>query len=117
RAVGWSRLMARTLGLCWIALRLDTAHAGAPPEELAASDASGDEGEAEPEAALEPTTAREWYDRGIELGNAGDLVGAAEAFLRSYELQPTSEALYNAGFAYQQAGDPIAAIESYERLL
>jgi tetratricopeptide (TPR) repeat protein len=101
--------MARTLGLGWIALRLDTAHAAPPPDELTAPEDSVDE--------AEPTTAREWYDHGIELGNAGDFVGAAEAFLRSYELQPTSEALYNAGFAYQQAGEVITAIETYERLL
>ena len=49
--------------------------------------------EAPTEPPPEPTTAREWYDRGIELGGAGDFDGAAAAFLRSYELQPTSEAL------------------------
>jgi tetratricopeptide (TPR) repeat protein len=92
------------LGLvCWFGL-IEVALA-APADDSASIESS------------EPVTAREWYDRGIELGNAGDFVGAAEAFLRSYEQQPTSEALYNAGFAYQQADDPIAAIESYRRLL
>ena len=107
--------MARLLGLCSVVARIDLAHAGAPPDELVEPSDTNSEGE--PEPAPEPSTAREWYDHGIELGNAGDFVGAAEAFLRSYELQPTSEALYNAGFAYQQAGDAIAAIETYERLL
>jgi tetratricopeptide (TPR) repeat protein len=108
RAVGW--LLPAVLGVCWVC----TAHAGAPPEGEAAEDQAV-EPPAEPSA--EPSTAREWYDHGIELGSAGDFSGAAAAFLRSYELQPTSEALYNAGFAYQQAGDPIAAIETYRRLL
>ncbi|MFO7564287.1 MAG: hypothetical protein R6X02_16695 [Enhygromyxa sp.] len=110
---------ARALGLCWVGLAwIDTAHAGAPPTETTeATDELAPEPAPEPEPEPEPTSAREWYDRGIELGNSGDFVGAAEAFLRSYELQPTSEALYNAGFAYQQAGDALAAIDSYRRLL
>lgn len=107
-ASGPSRLLLGLgLGLGWGGL----AHA-APPGDEAVSEA-----EVESEVEPAPATAREWYDHGIELGNAGDFVGAAEAFLHSYELQPTSEALYNAGFAYQQAGDAIAAIDSYRRLL
>jgi len=108
RAVGW---LARSLGLCW--LWLGTVHAAPPVEQP-------DNAEQQPPPDAEPTTpttAREWYDHGIELGNDGDFVGAAEAFLRSYELQPTSEALYNAGFAYRQAGEAIAAIEQYRRFL
>ena len=65
----------------------------------------------------EPTTAGEWYRRGIQLGSSEEFVEAAAAFLRSYELQPTSEALFNAGLAYQNAGDAIAAIQTYRRFL
>lgn len=106
RAAGW---LARSFGLCWFGL--GTAYAS-PPEQQ--EDVAAVE---EPPPAKAPTTAREWYDHGIELGNSGDFVGAAQAFLRSYELQPTGEALYNAGFAYRQAGDAIAAIEQYRRFL
>lgn len=100
------------LAVCWGGV----AHAEGPPTSDASSELAAEAtGEASP--APEPTTAREWYDRGIELGSAGDFVAAAHAFLRSYEQQPTSEALYNAGFAYQRANDPVAAIETYRRLL
>ncbi len=37
--------------------------------------------------------------------------------MRSYALTPTSEALFNAGFAYQNAGERVAAIETYRRFL
>jgi hypothetical protein len=65
----------------------------------------------------EPQTAAEWYARGYELGVAGDYAAAAAAFLRSYELQPTSEALFNVALAYEQAGATIDAITTYERFL
>jgi tetratricopeptide (TPR) repeat protein len=103
RVVGW--LLPAALGIFWVC----PAHAAPPAEDVVI--------EPPAESPTEPTTAREWYDRGIQLGGAGDFDGAAAAFLRSYELQPTSEALYNAGFAYQQAGDAIAAIETYRRVL
>jgi hypothetical protein len=67
--------------------------------------------------ASEPTTAVEWYARGIELAQAEDYIGAAEAFLRSYELKPTPEALFNAGLAYETGGRPIEAIATYRRYL
>ncbi len=90
------------------------AAADATPPQTATDSA---EGPAQAEPAPEPTTAGQWYARGIELGNAGEFVGAAAAFLRSYELQPTSEALFNAGLAYQNAGETIPAIETYRRFL
>ena len=85
--------------------------------ELAPADGATDalapaEGEAPP-----PSTAAEWYARGIELGAAGDYEAAARAFLRSYELVPTAEALFNAAYAYEQAGELVLAIDSYERFL
>jgi hypothetical protein len=67
--------------------------------------------------APEPQTAAEWYARGYELGIAGDYEAAAAAFLRSYELTPTSEALFNVALAHEQAGATIDAITNYERFL
>lgn len=72
---------------------------------------------APPEASVEPTTAVEWYARGIELAQADDYAGAAEAFLRSYELKPTPEALFNAALAYETGERPIEAIATYRRYL
>lgn len=69
------------------------------------------------EDSSEPQTAIEWYARGYKLGNAGDYAAAAEAFLRSYDLQPTSEALFNAALAYENAGATLTAIATYERFL
>jgi hypothetical protein len=65
----------------------------------------------------EPQTAAQWYARGYELGTAGDYEAAAAAFLRSYELQPTSEAMFNVALAHEQAGATIDAITYYERFL
>lgn len=98
--------MPGALAVCWIG---DARAEGPPGDDTVVESA--------PEPAAEPTTAREWYERGIELGSAGQYLEAAAAFLRSYELKPTSEALYNAAFAYQRANDPVAAIETYRRML
>jgi tetratricopeptide (TPR) repeat protein len=94
------RALASILSVaCCIA---DLAHAAPPPEAPQPPD---------------PQTAAEWYARGYELGVAGDYAAAAAAFLRSYELQPTAEALFNAALAYEQAGAVIEAITTYERFL
>jgi tetratricopeptide (TPR) repeat protein len=69
------------------------------------------------EPVTEPATAGEWYARGIELGTAGEFADAAAAFLRSHALQPTSEALFNAALAYENAEQTIAAVETYGRFL
>lgn len=79
----------------------------APPDDIAAAS----------EPASTPSTALEWYARGIELAEAKDFFGAAAAFLESHRLRPTPEALYNAALAYDNADDPIAAIELYRRYL
>lgn len=90
------------------------AHAS-PPVETPACDPANDESCSEP--FPEPQTAVEWYARGIELANVEQFAAAAEAFLRSYELQPTSEALFNAALAQENAGAILDAIASYERFL
>jgi tetratricopeptide (TPR) repeat protein len=89
-----------------------------PPEsdDAPACDPESDEA-CEPPESPEPKTAGEWYARGYELGNAGDFPAAAAAFLRSYELQPTPEALFNAALAYENAGATIEAIRTYKRFL
>jgi hypothetical protein len=98
------RVLASILGLaCGSA---DLAHAASPPTPAAPADPTP-----------EPKTAAEWYARGYELGTAGDYEAAAAAFLRSYELQPTAEALFNVALAYEQAGATIDAIVYYERFL
>lgn len=105
----------------------DLVHAAPPPDSSDSSGSSAppdgsDPGACDPtsEAACpapEPETAAQWYARGYELGTAGDYVAAAAAFLRSYELQPTSEALFNVALAHEQAGATIDAIVYYERFL
>lgn len=103
------RALASILGLalCFSELAL----AAPPPDETPPQ-------ETPPEATPpEPQTAAEWYARGYELGTAGNYEAAAAAFLRSYELQPTAEALFNAALAHEQAGATIEAIETYERFL
>lgn len=72
---------------------------------------------ADPPRDGEPKTALEWYDRGIELGGAGEYLGAAEAFLKSFEIQPTAAALLNAAYAYESAGRPLEAVLTYQRYL
>ena len=89
----------------------DLVHAAPPTEPVACDPSSGECPEPEPQ------TAAEWYARGYELGTAGDYEAAAAAFLRSYELQPTAEALFNAALAHEQAGATIDAITTYERFL
>jgi tetratricopeptide (TPR) repeat protein len=81
-------------------------HAAPPPDPVP-----------EVQPPTEPQTAAEWYTHGYELGVAGNYEAAAAAFLRSYELQRTAEALFNAALAYEQAGKTIEAIETYERFM
>jgi len=61
----------------------------------------------------EGRNALEWYDRGIELADEEDYVGAAEAFLRSFAIQPTAAALLNAAYAYEAGGRAREAVDAY----
>jgi len=79
------------------------------------TDQAPPDGDADPPD--EPQTAAEWYARGYSLGKEGKNEAAAEAFLRSYELQPTPEALYNAALARENAGAYVEAIATYQRFL
>jgi tetratricopeptide (TPR) repeat protein len=95
------------------------AHAAPPDPDGDAPALDGDtlEHDEAPAEDEPPQTAGEWYARGYELGNAGDYAAAADAFLRSYVLQPTSEALFNAALGYENAGATLDAIATYERFL
>ena len=117
-------------GVLGVALVVASPVIAAPPSEsgetVETSPSPGSEPAPEPgpdpELGTEPTvepelSAGDWYARGIELGSQGQFESAAEAFLRSYAVQPTPEALFNAGLAYQNAGRTIAAIEAYRRFL
>ena len=70
-----------------------------------------------PESGSEPTTALGWFDRGIELAAAEDYAAAAAAFLRSNEIQPTGNALLNAAYAFEAAGQPLEAVQAYQAYL
>ena len=93
------------------------AHAAPPVSEDGDVSEVGDTSEVGEEDAPEPSTAGEWYARGYELGKAREYEAAADAFMRSYGLKPTSEALFNAALALENSGDTLAAIETYERVL
>lgn len=86
-------------------------HAG-PPD--APPDATPPDATSEPPP---PTTALEWYARGIELAEAKQFREAAAAFLESHGLRPTPEALYNAALAYDSAGASVEALTLYRRYL
>lgn len=112
-----SRQRARALSVALIvtlALPWRVAWAG-PPAEGADAAAAGDAPDAEP--GLEPQTALDWYEVGIAEAQAKNYVASAEAFLRSYELQPTSAALFNAAYAYESAGEAVLAVRTYARFV
>lgn len=110
------RVCVAILAVVWTSA--DLAHAAPPDGPADQADPPNSTAPAEPPTTpTEPKTAAEWYARGIELGTAGEYEAAAAAFLRSYELQPTSEALFNVALAHEQAGATIDAIMVYERFL
>lgn len=113
------RSRARASGfLLALALGVPSTGWAAPAEQAASTEASEALAPGEQdELGEEPQTAAQWYERGVELGSAEQYELAAEAFLRSYELKPTSEALFNAAVARENAKDPVAAVRAYRRFL
>lgn len=99
RAIAWALIVACVPGPVF----------AAPPSESAPV--------SESQPSPEPSSAVEWYARGIELAQAEDYLGAAEAFLQSYQLKPTPEALFNAALAYETGKRPLEAIVAYRRHL
>ncbi|HXX66716.1 MAG TPA: PEGA domain-containing protein [Polyangiaceae bacterium] len=61
--------------------------------------------------------ARERFDRGLRLFNAGDNAGALVEFRRAYELVQNPIALYNIGLVYGQMGRAVEATDALDQVL
>jgi hypothetical protein len=60
--------------------------------------------------------ARERFDRGLTLFNQGDNEGALAEFQRAFELTGNATVLYTIARVQAAAGDPVAALETLDRL-
>src|SRR4051812_43329045 len=67
------------------------------------------------QAARERAAAR--FEEGVRSFSAGDFRSAAESFERAYALAPHHDALWNAGQAWQKAGEIVKAANHFERFL
>jgi tetratricopeptide (TPR) repeat protein len=61
--------------------------------------------------------AAQHYDRGLELARGGAYSAAIIEFRRAYELSPHPAVLFNLGQMYVAVGDPVRALEQFERYL
>jgi hypothetical protein len=61
--------------------------------------------------------ARERFDRGLRLFNAGDNAGALVEFRRAYELVANVVVLFNIGLVYAQMGRAVEATDALDRAL
>jgi hypothetical protein len=61
--------------------------------------------------------ARERFDRGLRLFNAGDSAGALVEFRRAYELVVNVVVLYNIGLVYAQMGRAVDATDALNQVL
>src|SRR5260221_14233863 len=61
--------------------------------------------------------ARDRFDRGLRMFNAGDNAGALAEFKRTYELTANVVVLYNIGLVYAQMGRAVEATEALDRVL
>lgn len=61
--------------------------------------------------------ARERFDRGLRLFNAGDNAGALVEFRRAYDLVQNPVVLYNIGLVYAQMGRAVEATDALDRIL
>lgn len=61
--------------------------------------------------------ARERFDRGIQLFDAGDYEPALVEFLRAHEIAPNYVVLLNIAHAYHRLGRPAQAVDAFERYL
>jgi tetratricopeptide (TPR) repeat protein len=68
--------------------------------------ACGLAGAASPDAAVS-------FDRGLSLYKKGKYEQAAAAFMRAYKSVPHADSLYNAGLAFELAGDKATAATAY----
>jgi hypothetical protein len=68
-------------------------------------------------AEADRAEARERFDRGLRLFNAGENAGALAEFKRAYDLIPNVLVLYNMGLVYAQMGRPVEATDALGRVL
>jgi len=61
--------------------------------------------------------ARARFERGVQLGHDGDYRQAAAEFQRAYELSPHYAVLYNLAQAQVALGQPVEAIDTFQRYL
>jgi hypothetical protein len=77
------------------------------------------DGAAPPPAAASPHAkeeARQRFDRGIALYNAGDMPGALAEFQRAYRLTAHPVVLYNLALVHANMGEAALAVDALERL-
>ncbi|MFL5305077.1 MAG: tetratricopeptide repeat protein [Polyangia bacterium] len=67
--------------------------------------------------ATAKTEARAHFDRGVQLGHAGDYRQAAAEFQRAYQISPHYAVLYNLAQAQIALGQTAEAIDSLQRYL
>jgi tetratricopeptide (TPR) repeat protein len=60
-----------------------------------------------------PSQARASFDRGLSLYKRGNYDEAAAAFMRAYRMVPHVDSLYNAGLAFELAGEKATAATAY----
>lgn len=69
-------------------------------------------------AQPEPETVEDWFDRGLQQANLGDLAGAIASWDRALALNPNlAQAWHNRGSALGNLGENEAAIASFDRAL
>ncbi len=69
-------------------------------------------------ASAQPApTARQCFDRGVELAEKGDLEAAAREFEEAYRISPNYAVLYNLGQADAALGKAVEALKAFETYL
>lgn len=102
----WASIL--TIG-CWLSWPAN-ARADAGPSVAAPGNPADDHAGAKAEA-------RAHFERGVQLGHDGDYRQAAAAFQRAYELSPHYAVLYNLAQAQVALGQPVEAIDTFQRYL
>jgi hypothetical protein len=90
----------------------------APSASPAATNTSNAKGAA-PQAPLSTRArqaARQRFDRGLELYDAGDYAGALREFQGALEVTRHPVVLYNVALVYAQLGEPVECVRSVEEL-
>jgi tetratricopeptide (TPR) repeat protein len=64
--------------------------------------------------AVAKPDAKSSFDEGLAHFKRHEYSDAAESFFRAYRISPTADALYNAGLAWELAGDAASAATAYE---